>query len=132
MKMSEMLRKLREETEYQAFFKKAMQKFKINSPADLKDPAKKKEFFDYLDNNYNAKVEGIGGISSRATDGRGMYPVHPSSNPDLKQAAAALNNYIRNTRAAQPDLLVNLVLDLVEAEIEQEMKDRSGELGIEL
>ena len=132
MKMSEMLRKLREETEYQAFFKKAMQKFKINSPADLKDPAKKKEFFDYLDNNYNAKVEGIGGISSRATDGRGMYPVHPSSNPDLKRAAAALNNYIRNTRAAQPDLLVNLVLDLVEAEIEQEMKDRSGELGIEL
>ena len=127
-----MLRKLREETEYQAFFKKAMQKFKINSPADLKDPAKKKEFFDYLDNNYNAKVEGIGGISSRATDGRGMYPVHPSSNPDLKRAAAALNNYIRNTRAAQPDLLVNLVLDLVEAEIEQEMKDRSGELGIEL
>lgn len=132
MKMSEMLRKLREETEYQAFFKKAMQKFKINSPADLKDPAKKKEFFDYLDNNYNAKVEGIGGISSRATDGRGMYPVHPSSNPDLKRAAAALNNYIRNTRAAQPDLLVNLVLDLVEAEIEQEMKDRSEELGIEL
>ena len=127
-----MLRKLREETEYQAFFKKAMQKFKINSPADLKDPAKKKEFFDYLDNNYNAKVEGIGGISSRATDGRGMYPVHPSSNPDLKRAAAALNNYIRNTRAAQPDLLVNLVLDLVEAEIEQEMKDRSEELGIEL
>ncbi len=127
-----MLRKLREETEYQAFFKKAMQKFKINSPADLKDPAKKKEFFDYLDNNYNAKVEGIGGISSRATDGRGVYPVHPSSNPDLKQAAAALNNYIRNTRAAQPDILVNLVLDLVEAEIEQEMKDRSEELGIEL
>ena len=132
MKISEMLRKLREETEYQTFFKKAMQKFNITSPGDLKDPAKKKEFFDYLDNNYNAKVEGIGGISSRATDGRGMYPVHPSSNPDLKRAAAALNNYIRNTRAAQPDLLVNLVLELVEAEIEQEMKDRSEELGIEL
>jgi hypothetical protein len=131
MKMSEIVRKLREETEYQEFFKAAMKKFNISSPADLKDPAKKKEFFDYVDKNYKAKVEGIGGISSRATDGRGVYPVHPSSNSDLKRAAAALNNYIKNTRAAQPDMLVNLVLDLVEAEIEQFRAEMGSELDME-
>ncbi len=124
MKISEMLRKLREETEYQAFFKKAMQKFNITSPEDLKIPAKKKEFFDYVDKNYKAKVEEV--------NAGGSYPVHPSADRELKMAAAKLNNYIRNTKAAQPELLVKLVLDLVEAEIKQEMKDRSEELGIEL
>jgi len=58
MKMSEIVRKLREETEYQEFFKATMKKFNISSPADLKDPAKKKQFFDYIDKNYKAKVEG--------------------------------------------------------------------------
>jgi len=53
------VKRLKEDTEYQEFFKKAMDKFKINSPADLKDPAKKKQFFDYIDTNYKAKVETI-------------------------------------------------------------------------
>jgi len=51
------VKRLKEDTAYQEFFKKAMDKFKINSPADLKDPAKKKEFFDYVDNNYTSKDE---------------------------------------------------------------------------
>ena len=51
------MKRLREDTEYQKFFQAAMDKFKINTPADLKDPAKKKEFFDYVDNNYKAKSE---------------------------------------------------------------------------
>jgi hypothetical protein len=41
-----------------------------------------------------------------------------------------LNNYIKNTRAAQPDMLVNLVLDLVEAEIEQFRADMGSELSM--
>jgi hypothetical protein len=53
------VKRLKEDTEYQEFFKKAMDKFKINSPADLKDSAKKKQFFDYVDTNYKAKVETI-------------------------------------------------------------------------
>lgn len=122
--MSEIVRKLREETEYQEFFKKAMQKFNISSPADLKDPAKKKEFFDYVDKNYKAKVEAVGKVAT--------YPVHPSANSELKQAVASLNNFIKNTNIAKSDLLVKLVLDLVEAEIKQDNQDRSSELGIDL
>jgi coenzyme F420-reducing hydrogenase delta subunit len=34
-----------------------MDKFKISTPADLKDPVRKKEFFDYIDKNYKAKDE---------------------------------------------------------------------------
>lgn len=51
------IKKLKEDTAYQEFFKKAMKKFNISTPADLKDPAKKKEFFDYIDKNYSAKSE---------------------------------------------------------------------------
>ena len=58
------VKRLKEDTEYQEFFKKAMDKFKINSPADLKDPAKKKQFFDYVDTNYKAKVETINEVGS--------------------------------------------------------------------
>ena len=42
---------------YQAFFKKAMKKFGVESPADFKDDEKKKEFFDYIDKNYKADKE---------------------------------------------------------------------------
>lgn len=41
---------IKEETEYQAFFKKAMKKFGVKSPNDFKDDAKKKEFFSYIEN----------------------------------------------------------------------------------
>jgi hypothetical protein len=56
-KGSKIIKRLKEETEYQTFFKKAMDKFKISTPADLKDPVRKKEFFDYIDKNYKAKDE---------------------------------------------------------------------------
>ena len=51
------VKRLKEDTEYQEFFKKAMTKFNINTPADLKDPIRKKEFFDYIDKNYKSKSE---------------------------------------------------------------------------
>ena len=41
---------------YQAFFNKAMKKFGVNSPADLKGD-KKKEFFNYVDKNYKGDHE---------------------------------------------------------------------------
>lgn len=41
---------------YQAFFQKALKKFGVNSPAELKGE-KKKEFFDYVDKNYEADNE---------------------------------------------------------------------------
>ena len=53
----QIVKRLKEDTAYQEFFKKAMDKFKISSPADLKDPVRKKEFFNYIDKNYKAKDE---------------------------------------------------------------------------
>lgn len=41
---------------YKAFFQKALKKFGVDSPADLKGD-KKKEFFDYVDKNYEADNE---------------------------------------------------------------------------
>ena len=41
---------------YQAFFKKALKKFGVESPAELEDE-KKKEFFNYVDKNYEADKE---------------------------------------------------------------------------
>ena len=43
--------------EYQAFFKSALKKFGVDSPAELGD--KKKEFFNYVDKNYKGKDEDI-------------------------------------------------------------------------
>jgi hypothetical protein len=45
---SSIAKRLREDTEYQKFFKQAMEKFDINSPADLKDPERKKSFLTTL------------------------------------------------------------------------------------
>lgn len=44
------------DTEYEKFFQSALEKFGADSPADL-DDEKKKEFFDYVDKNYQAKNE---------------------------------------------------------------------------
>ena len=45
------------DTEYEKFFAKAMKKFCISSPAELKTDEMKKEFFDYVDKNYKSDVE---------------------------------------------------------------------------
>jgi len=45
-----------EDSEYQEFFKKALEKFGVDSPDELSDE-KKKEFFNYVDDNYSAKNE---------------------------------------------------------------------------
>ena len=44
------------EGDYEEFFQKAMKKFGISSPDELEDD-KKKEFFNYVDRNYQAKNE---------------------------------------------------------------------------
>ena len=45
------------EGDYDAFFKKAMKKFGISSPDQLKDDEAKKKFFNYVDDNYKGKKE---------------------------------------------------------------------------
>tara|TARA_R100001463_G_scaffold33080_5_gene73777 strand:- start:14880 stop:16301 length:1422 start_codon:yes stop_codon:yes gene_type:complete len=44
--------------EYQKFFNQAMKKFGIKSPQEL-DSSKKKDFFNYIDKNYDAKNEDV-------------------------------------------------------------------------
>ena len=50
---------LGEQSDYDAFFKKAMKKFGIDSPADLKSEEDKKEFFNYVDKNFKGKNEEV-------------------------------------------------------------------------
>jgi len=47
------------ESDYDAFFKKAMKKFGISSPGDLKSEEDKKEFFTYVDKNFKGKNEEV-------------------------------------------------------------------------
>jgi chorismate mutase len=55
--MNEAKSKMEEDKErYQKFFKSALKKFGVDSPAQLKGD-KKKEFFDYVDKNYEADNE---------------------------------------------------------------------------
>ena len=44
-----------EDTKYAKFFSGALKKFGVSSPAELGD--KKKEFYNYVDKNYQAKQE---------------------------------------------------------------------------
>lgn len=45
------------EGEYEVFFKAALKKFGVNSPADFKSDEEKKKFFDYVDKNYKGEKE---------------------------------------------------------------------------
>ena len=47
---------IQEETDYQKFFNKALEKFGIKSPKELKGD-KEKEFYDYVDKNWEADNE---------------------------------------------------------------------------
>lgn len=56
-KLRAMIREIiKEETEYQKFFKTVLDKFEVKSPNELSDE-KKKEFFNYIDKNWDAKEE---------------------------------------------------------------------------
>ena len=43
--------------EYEKFFRAALKKFKVDSPADFKSEEEKKKFFDYVDKEYKADKE---------------------------------------------------------------------------
>lgn len=88
MKTSHIIKRLKEDTAYQEFFKKAMKKFDISSPADLKDPVRKKEFFNYVDKNYSAKTEG----KLREA----YFPTTSGDEPGLRDAKKALANWFNN------------------------------------
>ena len=74
---------IKEETEYQKFFKGALEKFGAKSPADLGD--KKKEFFDYVDKNWHGSEEAP---EEKGTAQEVLEPVSPASGNPLKSVKA--------------------------------------------
>lgn len=50
---------IKEETQYQRFFKSALKKFGVSSPDEFESEERKKEFFDYVDNNWKVDNESI-------------------------------------------------------------------------
>ena len=55
--LRELIRKIvREESGYKKFFDKALDKFGVSSPKELKGD-KEKEFYDYVDKNWKADNE---------------------------------------------------------------------------
>ena len=111
------IKRLKEDTEYQKFFKSAMSKFGVNSPKELSGD-KKKEFYNYVDKNYSAKNEN----KLRET----YFPAHSTDSRDLKNAKAALANWFKNIKSGkvspqsalqsrQLDVLNDLINDYAEA-----------------
>lgn len=87
-KSQQIIRRLKEDTAYQEFFKKALEKHGVNSPSDFDSDEKKKEFFNYVDKNYSAKTEG----KLREE----YFPTHSADSPDVKKAKQALANWFMN------------------------------------
>lgn len=56
-RISKMVKKLQEDTEYQEFFKSAMKKFGVKSLGDFANEKDKKDFFNYIDKNYKGESE---------------------------------------------------------------------------
>ena len=48
---------LQQGADYEKFFKAALKKFGVSSPADFKSDEEKKKFFDYVDKNYKSSAE---------------------------------------------------------------------------
>jgi len=48
-----------EDSEYDRFFRAALKKFGVSSPADFDSEEEKKKFFNYIDKNYKSKHESV-------------------------------------------------------------------------
>ena len=76
-----------EDSAYQEFFRKALKKFGVKSPADLKSDEDKKKFFDYVDQNYSAKNESINETKFYAFWNKKKYEIEGTSLYNAKQKA---------------------------------------------
>ena len=115
MKTSHIIKRLKEDTAYQEFFKAAMKKFDISSPTDLKDPEKKKNFFNYVDKNYSAKSEG-----KLRED---YFPTTGSDEPGLRDAKKALATWFKNTMLNTNNPITRGKLDKQQLDILHDLVD---------
>jgi len=89
--------------EYEKFFNSALKKFGVDSPADFKDDAKKKEFFNYVDKNYKAKAEETNleegkmkELASYIAKGMSAQQIAKKMNLDVKAIEALMKEQARN------------------------------------
>ena len=120
MKTSHIIKRLQEDTAYQEFFKKAMGKFGISSIGDLSGD-KKKEFFNYIDKNYTAKVE-EGYMPSDSSVSREVQAVG-------KQIDVILGDFSAKSQIPSQDLskLADLIWDYADAYAESRISDLEDE-----
>tara|TARA_B100001113_G_C21104260_1_gene620109 strand:- start:94 stop:1881 length:1788 start_codon:yes stop_codon:yes gene_type:complete len=99
IKIAQMMKRaneLREDKEaYQKFFNSALSKFGVKSPAELEDD-KKKEFFNYVDDNYKsaneAKNKGLWhNINAKKKRGEKSSPKNSKAYKDAKAAGEKIN-----------------------------------------
>ena len=76
---------------YQAFFNKALKKFGVKSPSEL-DDEKKKEFFDYVDANYEADNETDEGVKEE------VDKIAVKKYANMKAKIGTLQNNIAKTK----------------------------------
>ena len=123
---------------YKAFFDKALKKFGVDSPAELKGD-KKKEFFDYVDANYNSedepgkdgvnevlgfvkkavdKIKGKSGMSDKAKDNADKMKNDGSNDPaqvlkdKIDELQAKMKSYEKKEKDAESDEKADYWLEL--------------------
>ena len=94
--LKEMIREvLNEESGYQDFFKATLDKFGVKSPAEL-EGGKKKEFFDYIDANWDAKKEtDIDETLEPVSQADGPKRVKARKRDQILAAEAKVETYVR-------------------------------------
>ena len=92
--------------EYEKFFQKALKKFGIDSPADLKSDEEKKKFYDYVDKNWKADHEeetkkDVKEVLEWGTDELRKHTedVTPGQNGEWAEAVNAKNQTMREALA---------------------------------
>ena len=122
MRTSHIIKRLQEDTAYQEFFKKAMDKFGISSIGDLQGD-KKKEFFNYIDKNYKAEKETNEGYMPN--DGSISSEVQAVGN----QIDVILGNFSAKFQVQSQDLskLADLIWDYANAYAESRISDLEDE-----
>ena len=122
MKTSHIIKRLQEDTAYQEFFKKAMDKFGISSIGDLSGD-KKKQFFNYIDANYKGKSE----------TNEGYMPTDSSISREVQAVGnkidTILGNFSSRFQVPSQDLsqLADLIWDYADAYAESRAGDLENE-----
>jgi hypothetical protein len=94
-----------EDSEYDRFFRAALKKFGVSSPADFDSEEEKKKFFNYVDKNFKAKNESVDLDEASSL-------VTSSEEKELKQAIAMYRKMKDAKRREVGEDIADLLYDL--------------------